>query len=105
MEARIVLITYPQGAETSAQAFARRLVEAGLAACVNLVPVHSVYRWQGRIEEDAEVLLIVKTRTQDLEPLERFVHQHHPYEVPEFVVLTPSHVAPAYLQWLLQPES
>ncbi len=105
MEARVVFITYPVQAEVPAAAFARQLVEQGLAACVNLVPVQSVYRWQGQVETDDEVLLIVKTRAQDLANLERFVHEHHPYQVPEFVVLTPDRVAPAYLQWLLNPES
>ena len=105
MDARVVLITYPEQAETPAWAFARQLVEQGLAACVNLAPVTSVYRWQGRVEQDREVLLVVKTRRQDLEALERFVHEHHPYTVPEFVVLAPDHVAPAYLKWLLEPGS
>ncbi len=105
MDARVVLITYPESAEVPARDFARQLVEQGLAACVNLVPVASVYRWQGQIEEDQELLLVVKTRAQDLEALERFVHEHHPYSVPEFVVLTPEHVAPAYLKWLLEPAS
>ena len=52
-------MTHP---EEGAREFARRLVELRVAACCNLVPVTSVYRWQGQVEEDGEVLLVVKTR-------------------------------------------
>ena len=96
--ARIVLITHP---EDGARDFARSLVERRLAACVNLLPVTSVYTWQGAIEEDPEVLLVVKTSATRLAELEGVLAEGHPYDVPECVALTPAHVAPAYLDWLL----
>ena len=96
-DARVVLITHPEG---GARDFARSLVERRLAACVNLVPATSVYRWRDAIEEDPEVLLIVKTTAARLGELERSLADDHPYDVPELVALTPTHVERAYLSWL-----
>lgn len=98
LDARIVFLTHPV---TGAPEFARRLVERRLAACCNLTPVTSVYRWQGAVEEEEEVLCIVKTRRERLEALQDWLEEHHPYDVPELVALTPVHVAPPYLAWLL----
>jgi periplasmic divalent cation tolerance protein len=97
--ARVVLVTAPDVAH--AERIARALVERGLAACCNLVGgVRSIYRWQGAIEEAAEVLLVLKTTAARQAELEAAVCALHPYDVPEFVALTASHVAPAYLRWL-----
>jgi periplasmic divalent cation tolerance protein len=97
-EARIVFITHPvEGAE----AFARGLVEAHLAACVNLLPAQSVYRWQGAVESASESLLVVKTSTAALDALERHVAGAHPYELPEFVVLPPERLGTDYRAWIL----
>jgi periplasmic divalent cation tolerance protein len=97
--ARVVLVTAPDGA--SAERIARQLCERGLVACCNLVGgVRSIYRWQGTIEDASEVLLVLKTSAARLSELESAVRALHPYEVPEFVALAASHVAPAYLRWL-----
>jgi periplasmic divalent cation tolerance protein len=95
--ARLVLVTHPP---RGARAFARSLVERRLAACVNLTPLSSVYRWRGRIEGAREVLLMVKTTAARVRALERAVAAEHPYECPEFVVLAPGHVAAGYMRWL-----
>lgn len=80
----VVLVTAPD-AETG-EAIGRTLVEERLAACVNVVPgVRSVYRWQGRVLAEAEVLLVIKTRKARFEELERRVRELHPYDVPEVV--------------------
>lgn len=97
--ARVVLVTHPV---RGARAFARRLVERRLAACVNLVPLASVYRWRGKVERAREVLLVVKTASRRVRELERCVLHEHPYECPEFVVLEPAHVASGYLLWLVE---
>jgi periplasmic divalent cation tolerance protein len=97
--ARIVLVTHPP---RGAAAFARTLVERRLAACVNLVPLSSVYRWRERVERAREVLLLVKSTAGRLHALERHVRDEHPYECPEFVVLEPRHVAKGYLRWLVE---
>lgn len=85
-----------------ARKLARTWVEAGLAACVNIVPgVTSVYAWQGAIEEDAEFLLVAKTTPEGARRIERSLAEDHPYDVPECVVLAPEHVAANYLAWLV----
>jgi periplasmic divalent cation tolerance protein len=96
--ARVVLITAPE-LET-ARKLARELVEARAAACANIVPgLTSIYRWQGAIQEDQEVLLIVKARADKLVELESIVARVHPYEVPEIVALHPADVERRYLGW------
>jgi periplasmic divalent cation tolerance protein len=81
---------------------ANQLVEKRLAACVNVIPrIQSVYRWQGKIENDAEQLLLIKTVDARLEDLKKALFASHPYEVPEFVVLQPMDLSDAYEAWLL----
>ena len=97
--ARVVLITAPD--MEVARGLARALVEEGLAACANLVPgVTSVYRWEGELCEDAEVLLVVKAPAERLEALAARVDALHPYDVPELVALEPAAVEARYLAWL-----
>jgi periplasmic divalent cation tolerance protein len=97
---RIVLTTAPD--RETATAIARALVERALVACANLLPgARSIYRWEGRIEESDEVLLVLKTTEERIGELERALAELHPYEVPEFVVLEPSHVGAKYLAWLV----
>lgn len=99
MDARLVFCTCPDTA--SAQALARLLVEQHLAACVNLLPpMQSVYRWQGRIEQAEEVQLLIKTCAGRMDALGAAIRQHHPYELPEILALTPSDGLPAYLDWI-----
>ena len=84
-----------------AQLIARTLVEARLAACVNLLPaVRSIYRWQGQIEEATEIALLIKTTSQQVDSLQRAIVKLHPYDVPE-IIATPivAGYAP-YLQWI-----
>ena len=97
LRARIVLVTHPP---RGARAFARRLVELRLAACVNLVPLASIYRWKARVESARETLLVVKTSLDRVAALERHVRAAHPYDTPEFVVLSTTRVEPRYLRWL-----
>lgn len=95
----LVLITAP--ADERAGALARALVEERLAACVNLVPqIRSVYRWEGRVQEDGETLLLVKTTAAALPALERRVGELHPYELPEFLVLPELAGSAGYLGWV-----
>lgn len=83
----IVYITSPT--QEVAKKIARGLIENNLAACVNIIPsITSIYKWEGKIEEDSELLLMVKTRTQRVEEVTAFVKANHPYSVPE-VISTP----------------
>ena len=95
----VVMTTLP--ADADAAGFAQALVEARLAACVNVMPaMDSVYRWQGRIERDAERQLFVKTSRDRLAALWERVRGLHPYEVPEFLVLPIVDGNDAYLRWV-----
>ena len=98
--ARIALSTAPD-AETAAR-IARALVQERLAACVNLVPgVRSIYRWQGAVEDAAEVLLVMKTRAERIDALAARLRTLHPYDLPELVVLPVSGGLAGYLDWVL----
>jgi periplasmic divalent cation tolerance protein len=80
---------------------ARALVERGLAACVNLVPgVVSIYRWQGEVQREPELLLVIKTRAEALEPLREALVSLHPYQVPELVSWPLAAGHEPYLRWI-----
>jgi periplasmic divalent cation tolerance protein len=96
----LVLTNCPDAA--SASAIRRELVSARLAACVNQVgPVQSSYRWQGAIEEAAEVMLLIKTTRERYPALEARLRQLHPYQVPEIVAVAVEDGSPLYLGWVL----
>jgi periplasmic divalent cation tolerance protein len=79
----------------------RTLVEEGLAACVNIVPgVRSIYKWQGRLCDDNEVLCLCKTRAALFERVRQRVLELHPYEVPEILAFAVEEGSPAYMAWL-----
>jgi periplasmic divalent cation tolerance protein len=95
----VVLVTAPD-AESAAR-IARTLIEEGLAACVNLVPgMRSIYRWQGAVQEDAESLLIAKTRAGLVPALAARVRALHPYELPEVIALPVVAGSEPYLDWV-----
>ena len=95
----LVLTTLP--ASGDAAEFARALVEARLAACVNLMPpMESVYRWEGRVEREPERQVLIKTSRDRVPALWDRVKQLHPYEVPEFIVLPIVDGSAAYLKWI-----
>jgi periplasmic divalent cation tolerance protein len=98
-EAVVVLLTAPDAEVGSG--LARTLVDERLAACVNLVPgVRSIYRWEGRIHDDAEVLLIAKTRADRCDALAARVRALHPYTLPEVLVLPTAGGSAEYLAWV-----
>jgi periplasmic divalent cation tolerance protein len=98
-EPLLVLCTCPD--ETVAQRIAHALVEERLAACVNrLGGVRSVYRWQGTLADEPEVLLIVKTTAGRFQALEMRLKALHPYEVPEIIGVPLTYGSSEYLGWL-----
>ena len=95
----VVLITV--GTSEEGERLARALVEERLAACVNRIPnIQSVYRWQGKIEQSQEELLLIKTRSELFRALEKRVGELHSYDVPEIIALPLSEGNEAYLRWL-----
>ncbi len=98
---RVALSTAPD-ADTGAR-IAQALVEERLAACVNVIPgVRSIYRWQGEIEDEREVLLVIKTRAERLDALAERLRVLHPYQVPELLAFSVAGGSTPYLEWMLE---
>ncbi|MEM9731590.1 MAG: divalent-cation tolerance protein CutA [Myxococcota bacterium] len=95
----VVLCTAPD--EVAAERLAAGLVEARLAACVNVVPgLRSFYRWEGKLEHDDELQLIIKTRSARFDEVAAWLAEHHPYDVPEVVALSVMQASQAYGAWV-----
>ena len=95
----IVLTNLPD--EATARRLAARLIELRLSACVNLLsPCRSIYRWQGKVEEAAEVPLLIKTTTDRYQSLEAEIRAGHPYELPEIIAVPVIRGLPGYLSWV-----
>ncbi|NXH11688.1 CUTA protein, partial [Bucco capensis] len=87
--------------ETVAKELARAMVEKHLAACVNILPhITSIYEWKGKLEEDSEVLLMIKTCSSKVPALAEFIRSTHPYEVAEVVAVPVTQGNPPYLRWV-----
>jgi periplasmic divalent cation tolerance protein len=96
-----VVIFITAGSQAEAEKIARRLVEEKLAACVNIVPgTVSVFSWEGKVNQENEVLLIVKSVAAQLNAVINRVKQLHSYQVPEIIALPIIGGAPDYLKWL-----
>lgn len=97
-DVRLLVTTAPPDL---AEEIAHALVEARVAACVNVLPgVRSVYRWEGAVQNDPESVLLAKTTTQAAPALVREIRARHPYEVPEILLLPIQAGDAAYLAWL-----
>jgi periplasmic divalent cation tolerance protein len=96
----VVMVTCASSAE--ANRIARAVVEARLAACVNILPgnVTSVYRWKNKVESAKERLLLIKTSRKHLEKLRAIVKKLHSYEIPEFIAVKIEAGSSEYLAWL-----
>jgi periplasmic divalent cation tolerance protein len=98
-DALVVLVTTPSP-ERAAE-IARALVEERLAACGNVVPgLRSIYRWEGKVQEDEEALLVLKTTRGRFEALRERVVELHPYDVPEVMALPVEKGNARYLAWI-----
>ncbi len=87
--------------KAEAEKLARHLVEERLAACVSVLPgVQSFYRWQGKIEVDDEILLMIKTSRDLVDEVRRALDQLHSYDLPELIVVPVVDGSPNYLAWL-----
>ena len=100
MTDKIVVLNTCSSAEEAGR-IARELVEKRLAACVNVVSgVRSIYRWKGAVEDDAEVLLVIKSSRTLLARLRAEIEKLHSYEVPEVIALPVVDGSESYLAWL-----
>ncbi len=98
-ESLVVLVTC--GSEEETLKIAHALIEERLAACVNLVsPIRSIYRWEGKVWDEKEWLLVIKTQTERFEDLEKRVKSLHSYSVPEIIALPIIKGSSSYLNWL-----
>jgi periplasmic divalent cation tolerance protein len=96
-----LVVTSTCSNEEEALRIARELVERGLAACVQIVPgIRSVYRWQGKMEDSMECLLLVKTNSAKFELLQRTIELLHSYEVPEILAMPVAAGSEKYLAWM-----
>ena len=95
----LVLVTVPD--EDTALKLAGSLVEERLAACANIIPnIRSIYHWEGRIEDNSELLIIFKTKKELVSKLTKRVTELHPYDVPEVVALPIKSGFTDYLDWI-----
>lgn len=88
------------GSEAEAETIASALIEERLAACVNVMPVRSVYTWQGKVHHDAEWQLVIKTRADRFDSLSNRVRELHSYDTPELIALPIEQGSADYLAWL-----
>lgn len=96
---RVVLCTFPSADKASE--IARVLVEERLCACVNVLPgVRSIYRWEGAVQDEPEVLAIIKTTAARYAALAHRITELHPYQVPEILALSIADGHAPYLAWL-----
>ena len=100
-EARLALTTCAD--IDSAATLAKHLVERRVVACVNILPgIRSIYRWQGKIEDERECLLVMKTVAGRVADLEAAIEELHSYDVPELIVLPVESGAQTYLSWIAE---
>jgi periplasmic divalent cation tolerance protein len=100
MDLLLVISTFPD--EEKARQIGTLLVEKQLAACVNLLPrLTSIYRWQGKVQTEGEVMAIFKTTAAGFRILRDALLSLHPYEVPEVVALRMDEVSEAYGRWIM----
>lgn len=94
----VVFSTFPS--QDVAGGVAKTLVDERLCACVNLVPIRSVYRWQGKVVDEPEILAIIKTTAARREALQARLVALHPYEVPEAIAVPAEGGHAPYLAWV-----
>lgn len=96
---RVLLCTIGAG---DGPGFVRGLVEDRLIACGNIVAsVRSVYRWQGAVHDDPEDLIVMETRSDDIDATIAAIQERHPYDVPKILAIAPDAVLPAYASWVM----
>jgi periplasmic divalent cation tolerance protein len=97
----LIVVVTSVGTEEQALDVAHALVRARHAACVNIVPnVHSVYRWKGRVCDDGEMLLVIKSRAGSFEAVRETIHRVNTYELPEVLAYKVDWASPGFASWI-----
>ena len=97
---KIVIVFVTCGSEEEASRLAELLVSGHLAACVNIAPVHSVFEWQGKLEKQAEWLLMLKSLKSRFPEIEAFIKNHHSYDLPEIIAIDILESSVEYSGWI-----
>ncbi len=98
----LVLVTCPAD---QSEGIAGVLLESKLVACINIIPqVKSLYRWQGKVQQDNESLMLIKCSSGNYRALEERILEMHPYELPEIITVSVAGGLPDYLDWVLHPD-
>lgn len=100
LESKNIIIFITTGKLKEAKTIATSLVEQKLAACVGILPQNSVYRWKGKIVEDNEYLLLIKTQQDQFNNIRQVVLSLHSYEVPEIISIVITEGHKPYLDWI-----
>jgi periplasmic divalent cation tolerance protein len=96
----MILIYSTFGNKKGTERIGERLVQKKLAACVNIFPISSIYRWQGKIVKDKEFAMIIKTKKTNFRMIERFISENHGYKTPCVIEIPIARAARKYLEWL-----
>lgn len=94
----IILTTFSE--EKNGRRIIDTLIEKRLAACIQVIPIQSFYRWQGEVNRDNEQLMLIKTKQSLYVEVEKFILTQHAYEIPEVVLLPIEHGFAGYLEWI-----
>ena len=98
-----LLILTTTSSESEAKKIAEMLVKRRLAACVNVIPrIHSVYRWEGKVESAEEFLLLIKTTENKEAEVQAAIRELHSYELPECILIPIEGGSPEYLKWITE---
>lgn len=96
-----IVVFVTTSSEEEAARISRSLVEAGLVACANVLPrVRSIFRWEGKVTEEQESLIVLKTRSGLMKQLEKAIKKMHSYSVPEIIAIPIAQGSAEYLSWI-----
>lgn len=98
----LAIVNTTIASKAEARKLAAAIVQSRLAACAQFMPIHSIYRWKGKLESTPEYLVLAKTRAALAAPLIAFIKRQHPYEVPEILAAPVTAAWGKYLAWVEQ---
>ena len=100
MKNEYLLVLTTTATEEDAARLAHELIDAHLAACVHIDALRSIYRWQGKVHEEPEWRMAIKTRADRYAEVENYIRSHHTYETPEIICIEIHGGSEDYLRWI-----